>query len=77
MRKGHTKVVKVLIENGADMSIKNLRGKTPIDLAYGNYENGFILLSHINLLITFVFLDKNKILMMLLKAEKEQNDEDD
>lgn len=45
VRKGHTKVVKVLLENGADLSIKNVKGKTPIDLAYGskfkNYEYKF------------------------------------
>ena len=38
VRKGHTKVVKLLLENGADLKIRNAKGKTPIDLAYGNSE---------------------------------------
>lgn len=38
VRKGHTKVVKLLLDNGADLKIRNGKGKTPIDLAYGNNE---------------------------------------
>lgn len=38
VRKGHTKVVRLLLENGADLKIRNAKGKTPIDLAYGNNE---------------------------------------
>ena len=38
---GHQKLVKLLIDKGADLNFKNKKGKTPQDIAHASLANFF------------------------------------
>ena len=40
--KGFNSIVKFLAANGADLEAKDARGRTPLDLAMGNYSEDFL-----------------------------------
>jgi ankyrin repeat protein len=40
--KGFNSIVEFLVANGADVNAKDANGRTPLDLAMGNYEEAFL-----------------------------------